>query len=127
MVIDTEGRFPDPDAEAFYLFGAKLRERENSKAGESKGKGNLFIVNLKKQQEINQIQIEEDIKKGERIRKYIVEAWVDDTWEKVCEGTSVGHKRIERFDKIKTSSVRLSIVESVETPVIKCFSVYLYE
>jgi alpha-L-fucosidase len=46
--------------------------------------------------------IMEDIASGERIRKYVVEALVGSKWMKICEGTCVGLKRIERFDPIKT-------------------------
>jgi alpha-L-fucosidase len=69
--------------------------------------------------------IMEDISSGERIRKYVVEALVGSKWLKICEGACVGHKRIERFDPIKASEIRLTVVESVATPKIREFSAWM--
>ena len=68
--------------------------------------------------------ISEDITKGERIRKYMIEAWKDNQWIQIAEGSSVGHKRIQNLDSITTNKVRLSITESSAQPQIKDFSVY---
>lgn len=126
MVIDTAGLFPAPDAKAFEEFGIKLGQRKKSEVGKTRGKGNTMIIELNKPLDINQVQIEEDITKGERIREYKVEAMIDGQWQQVCEGTSVGHKRIQLFDKVKTYSVRLIITKSSEYPIVKSFSAYLY-
>ncbi len=126
MVIDTNGQFPEPDVNAFEEFGKKLRLREESKIGATGGKGTTFTIQLDKQQEINQVQIEEDIRKGELVREYRVEALVDGKWQQVCEGTSIGHKRIQLFDRVKASSVRLIVAKSSDVPIVKRFSCYRY-
>lgn len=126
MVIDTAGLFPVSDAKVFEEFGNKLRAREKSKVGETRGTGNALTIKFNKPQEINQIQIEEDITKGERIRGYKVEALVDSKWQQVCEGTSVGHKHIQVFDKVKVSAVKLDVVRCKGEPIIKRFSTYMY-
>ena len=80
MVIDTAGQFPVPDVKAFEAFGKELIQREKAKVAESKGKGDTITLKLNKKQEINQIEIQEDITKGEHIRSYEVEALMDGRW-----------------------------------------------
>ena len=55
---------------------------------------------------------------------YKIEAKVNGKWQPVCSGESVGHKRIEKFDPIEASALRLTIPESVALPDIINFSTY---
>jgi len=74
--------------------------------------------------DISQIVLQEDITKGERIRSFIVEAWIQDRWIMLCEGSVIGHKFIRVFNKVNTGKVRLIIDEAIDTPQIKNFAVY---
>jgi alpha-L-fucosidase len=71
--------------------------------------------------------IREDIKNGERIREYKVQALVNGKWQTVCDGQSVGNKRIQEFDTVNTNKLRLIVDKSVATPLIRDFSVYFVE
>ena len=73
---------------------------------------------------VNTISIMEDIIKGENIRKYSVEAWINNKWESVYEGISVGHKRIQNFNPVQTDKLRLKILTADQTPLIKDFAAY---
>ncbi len=127
MAIDTSGLFPAHDVKVFEEFGKKLAQREKSRVGSNQGTGELITINFDSEKEINQIEIQEDLTKGERIREYSVEGLTGKTWKKICDGTSVGHKRIQLFDKIKSTSVRLMITKSSKVPVIRNFSAYFFE
>ena len=61
---------------------------------------------------------------GEPIRKYTVEARVGGEWKRVCEGESIGHKRIQYFDDVDCTKIRLSIEESTTESQIKNFAIY---
>ena len=62
----------------------------------------------------------EDIRHGERIREYQIEGLAgSDTWRTLCEGQSVGHKRIQQFDSAKVAKVRLRTLDSVAQPLIQ--------
>ena len=82
------------------------------------------VLKLGKKQSVNYYMIQENIKKGERIRQYKIEAKINGKWETVCQGESVGHKRIEKLNSIETDMLRLTILESIEQPDIINFSVY---
>ncbi|MFN5422989.1 MAG: hypothetical protein ACK5AO_06970, partial [bacterium] len=124
MAIDTSGLFPEKDAKIFEDFGAQLKERAERKIASTKGKGNTINLTLSSPTLINEIEIQENIKKGERIRKYKVDAFVDGKWLTVCEGSSVGHKRIQSISPVLTSELKITIIESILNPLIKCFSAY---
>ena len=67
----------------------------------------------------------EDTRRGERIRAYQIEGLVGpDSWRTLCEGQSVGHKRIQQFDPIEVSRVRIHTLNSVAKPLIRKLAVH---
>ena len=52
-----------------------------------------------------------NIAKGERVREYAIDVTVDREWAEICRGFSIGHKRIERFEPIKTSQVSIPLCQ----------------
>jgi len=58
----------------------------------------------------------EGIACGERILEYAVETLAKDgTWQTLCTGECVGHKRIEQFDAVVTSKIRLRAISTKAT------------
>ena len=45
-------------------------------------------------------------------------------WEKLCEGQSVGHKRIETFAPVEVARVRLKVAAAKARPMIRNLAVY---
>lgn len=125
MVIDTAGRFPPEDYKQFVAFGKEIKRRFSNPLAETHGKGGKILLTIPgRPTAINHIVIMEDISKGERIRKYVVEAWIDNKWKTVCDGISIGHKRIHQFDTITTNKIRLNITEYSGAPQLKMLSAY---
>ncbi|MBX2926052.1 MAG: alpha-L-fucosidase [Chitinophagaceae bacterium] len=124
MVIDTAGRFPDEDYKAFVAFGEEIKRRFSEPVAVSAGEGNIITLKLPSPALINQIEIMEDITQGERIRKYVVEAFVNNAWRPLCDGTSVGHKRIQVFDTVQTSGIRVKVTNADKKPLIKRVAVF---
>ncbi len=46
------------------------------------------------------------------------------TWKPLCKGTSVGHKRIEKFDAVEVAKVRLRTTKSAARPIIRELAAY---
>lgn len=124
MVIDDRGLVPDADVEQFAAFGKLIRERFNNPLAKAGGEGTEIAFYFAQPSVINHVVIMEDIARGERIRAYTVEAEVNDVFQPVCTGISVGHKRIERFDDVEVTGVKLKITDSTDMPVIRQFAVY---
>ncbi len=73
----------------------------------------------------NRFMIQEYIPLGQRVRKFSLEAWRNDSWELIEAQTTIGYKRILRFDNITTELLRLNILESRASPIISNIGVYL--
>ena len=125
MAIDTSGQFPEKETSIFAEFGKEIRKRFAKSMAETKGEGKEFILKLSDHPvKVNTISIMEDITRGQNIRKYAVEASVNNKWEPVCEGTSVGHLRIQKFNPVQTDKLRLKILEADPAPTISRFAAY---
>ena len=66
----------------------------------------------------------EDISKGQRVEGFTLEAWKDGQWKKIAEGTTVGYKRLLRFQDIQTSKVRVTITATRLTAYISEMGLY---
>jgi alpha-L-fucosidase len=73
----------------------------------------------------NIIRTEEMISLGQRVQKYKVEALVGKDWKEICSGTTIGYRKLDRFQKVTASKVRLTILASRACPTIKSFGVHL--
>jgi len=74
---------------------------------------------------IKYIVLQEYIRLGQRVGKYNIEAWKDNTWQEVAVGTTIGHKRILRLDKpVATQRLRINIKDSRACPVISNVEIY---
>ena len=60
---------------------------------------------LAKDTAIDHVITMEDILQGERVRQYVIEGLADGHWVKLAEGTAIGHKKIDRFDRCQVSKV----------------------
>lgn len=125
MAIDTAGLFPAKETKLFEDFGKVIKNRFSHPIAETKGEGKEVILKLGNHPvSVNQIVIMEDIAKGQRIRKYSVEAWINNQWEPVCNGISVGHKRIQVFKAVKAEKLKLNIEQSAKEPILRKFAAY---
>ena len=83
----------------------------------------LLELDLPYAQKIDHVMLMEDIRQGERVRQYVVEGLVPgNRWQQLCEGISIGHKRIQQFDAIEVSKLRFRVTESVAEPSIRSFA-----
>ncbi len=66
-------------------------------------------LEFKEPTEVNRIVLEEYIPLGQRVKTFDVEAEVDGTWLSIDSQTTIGDKRILRFDTVKASKIRVNI------------------
>ena len=84
----------------------------------------LAYTKLPEKQKINHVIIQEDIRYGEPVRRYTVEARVGGDWKTVCQGESIGHKRIQSFEEVECTKIRLTIQASITEPKVKNLAAY---
>lgn len=127
LTPDPTGLLPIGDVQRLKEWGAEINRRFSSPAAQASGQKKSLTLNLNKKQPINYCIIQENIRNGERIREYKVEAKVNGKWQTVCAGESVGHKRIEKFSPIEATALRLTVLQSIAQPDIINFSIYNVE
>ena len=61
------------------------------------------------------VRLEEDIVQGQRVARYAVHGSVEGAWRELARGTTVGHRKLDRFDPAPVRKVRVT-VEGVVPP-----------
>lgn len=79
---------------------------------------------LRPQTKVNAVVLSEDIRKGQRVEKFTVEALTDGAWKQVAEGTTIGNKRILMMDDVVADSLRLNITSTRNTPHVRPIKAY---
>ncbi len=124
LTPDTMGLLPVGDVNRLKEWGNEIKRRFDNPLATTSGNKNILKIKLDNPSSVNHCIIQEDIAQGEHIRHYKIEAFINNQWQLVCDGESVGHKRIHEFPVVETSEMRLTITEQVATPIIKNFSIY---
>lgn len=124
LTPDPDGLIPEGDSIRLHDFGNAVQKLFGTPLKSVSGQGKQLDLKLPHEQEVRQCVIQEEIRLGERVRQYKVEAKVHGKWQVVCEGESIGHKRIQTFSPVKTKQLRLTMIQSVAVPQIWNFSVY---
>ncbi len=122
---NPDGLVPEADFQRYVEFGKEIRRRFAKPVARTRGQSSLIEMKLLRPTAIDHIVLMEDIRLGERIRSYQVEGMTGpDTWQTLCTGQSVGHKRIESFDPTEVAKVRLRILDSVADPLVRELAAY---
>lgn len=124
MVINNQGLVPDRDVKEFQKFGRYVRKRFGTPIKDVSGEGTEFTLNLGKESSINQIILQEDIRFGERVRKFTVHGNSKNEWKVLCQGTCIGHKFLKMVKSHNVTQVRLTIEECLGSPKIRNFAIY---
>lgn len=71
-----------------------------------------FVIHLKKEALFDRAMLQENIAVGQRIEEGKLEYWDGAAWQLIKTFTTVGYKRLLRFEKIKAGKIRLTIAKS---------------
>jgi alpha-L-fucosidase len=81
-------------------------------------------IDLGRAVQFNVLSLQEPIALGQRIEAFRLEAWKNGKWVQVLNGTTVGHRRLERFQSVTTDRIRLVIEKALACPALQTVSVY---
>ena len=103
------------------------------KKAKKKTHGNVTLIEFQKPTSFNRFVAEEDIRQGQRVKKFTLEAFVDGKWQPLkdalVEGsdglTTIGHRRIICFPTVNATKLCFTVTDSKAEPIIKRTSVYL--
>ncbi|MEW6741511.1 MAG: alpha-L-fucosidase [Planctomycetota bacterium] len=83
------------------------------------------VVSLGAPALFDRVRLQEAISLGQRVEAFAVEARVNGTWQEVASGTTVGARRLLRFETVRADAVRLRITASRACPLTSTLEVYL--
>ena len=70
-------------------------------------------------------RLRENIRLGQRVEAFAVDAWEGSDWRTIAQATSIGNCRLLRLDApVTTNRVRLRITQSPVTPALSDFSLF---
>ncbi|MFT6831178.1 MAG: alpha-L-fucosidase [Planctomycetota bacterium] len=125
LTPDARGLMPDADVQRCKEWGDAIRRAFRDCVGQTSGQGQELTLTLSTPATFDGIVLQEDIRAGERVRKYVVEAMRDGAWQEVASGSCIGQKHIHRLaTSVTAAQIRLRITDSVATPLILDFALY---
>lgn len=74
---------------------------------------------------MNRFMVQEDIRLGQRVKKWKLEALVENSWQPVSDQTTIGRKRILRFPDLTASKLRFTVEDAKASPVISNIAAFL--
>jgi alpha-L-fucosidase len=86
---------------------------------------NALLIDFGADVEFNVVRTQEDIRWGQRVSEYKIEAFADGQWKLVHHGKTIGYKKLDRFPKVKASKLRVTIVASRAGWILSPVGVYL--
>ncbi len=81
-------------------------------------------IDLGQPSEFNRFLVQEDISLGQRVKKFTVEAFINNTWKEIASETTIGWKRILRLPNVTATKVRMNIIDAKACPVISNIELY---
>jgi len=123
-----DGLVPEADMKRYREFGVELRRRFGCVVASTPGSGRMIDLEFMGPQKLNHVVIMEDISRGERILEYVVEHLAaDGSWQALCSGECVGHKRIQKCDTVETMAIRLRTTRAKATPHVRRLAAHFLE
>jgi alpha-L-fucosidase len=122
---DTTGLIPEANMKHYAAFGKEIRRRFSKPVAETNGEGNVVELALERPTKIDHVIIMEDIAHGERVRAYEIDGLVSrNKWQKLCDGISIGHKRIQQFESTEVAKIRFRATKTAAVPKIRNLAVF---
>jgi len=72
----------------------------------------------------NVSMLQEHIALGQRVEEYAIEAWDGKGWKTFAQGTTIGHKKLDRFPEVTARRVRIIIRRSRANPTLRAFGLF---
>ena len=127
---DRRGLLHENDVERLHEFRSALDEIFDRNLVEPLKKtwkaesGDSMVFDVNGEDMFGTFLISEDISKGQRVESFTVEALVDGEWELIAEGTTIGYRRLLRFEKTQAEQIRVTITSTRATANISAIGLY---
>ena len=134
--IAPNGRIHPTDSLRGIAFNKMIHDvfkTDLAKDAEIQTNDTATIIDFKRPTAFNRFVAEEDIRYGQRVRKFALEAEVDGQWQPLKDAlaengdglTTIGRRRIICFPTVTATRLRFSVQDAKCEPIIKRTAVYL--
>lgn len=124
LAPNRKGLLDKTDAKRAAWLGSEIRRRYGNPIKKVNGTGEIITLDLGKICKLDACILQEDITQGQRVREYILEYKNQSVWKYLLTGSSIGHKKIDKFKSIETDAIRVRFTKSWMEPIIKNFSAF---
>ena len=126
MTPDTSGLIPPVEVKSLDDLGRRITAMFSSPLGVMNQTQHADTINLQVsgKNKVELIDLEEEIKNGQQIQKYEVEAKIAGKWKLVSSGLSIGRRRLENVEPVQTDQMRLILTGNKDNMFVKKFAVY---
>ena len=83
-----------------------------------------LTLDFGKETTFNRFLVQEYIPLGQRVKEFSLEAWADGAWKEIAVQSTIGAKRILRFENVSSQKLRLNILDAKGSPTITNVEVY---
>ncbi|MBO5876581.1 MAG: alpha-L-fucosidase, partial [Bacteroidales bacterium] len=127
---DRRGLLHENDVERLHEFRSTLDEIFDRNLVDPLKKtwkaesGDSMVFDVNGEDMFGTFLISEDISKGQRVESFTVEAFKDGEWELIAEGSTIGYRRLLRFEKTQAEQIRVTITSTRATANISAVGLY---
>jgi alpha-L-fucosidase len=122
---DPHGEVPAAQMKRLQEFGDEIHQRFAQPLCSTKGEGDQLFLDIGGEKTIDHIILREDIRSGERVRKFVVEGRHSNAeWLALARGTQVGNRQIFPIPATAVTAIRLTVQESAAPAIIRELSVF---
>ena len=75
-------------------------------------------------QSIRRVVLKEQIMQSQRVERFAIDVMVNGEWHEVAQNTVIGYKRIVVLKPVKTTALRIRILDARVAPTVKVVGVY---
>jgi len=83
-----------------------------------------LILDLGAPTTFNVISLREYLPLGQRVDAFALDRWQDGQWTEFARGTSIGNRRLLRFENVTTDKVRLRVTQAATCPALSELGLY---
>lgn len=122
---NRHGLIEDEVVEAAKVFGDELKRRFSHPLTSSVSPDLTQTFEFDTPVEFNHVITMEDLKEGQRIASYKIEAEINGQWNTLVNGQTIGHKRIDMFPTVRATALRFTATDIIKKPAkIRSISIY---
>jgi alpha-L-fucosidase len=120
---NRDGLLSPADTASLGAFGQSLRDFH---AAEQSGRlsADRHTLTFRRPLPLDHVSIQEQVETGQRIARHAVDWWNGSAWVTLVEGSTVGYRRVHRFQAVTTDRLRIRVSESYGPAVVSGFQAF---